>query len=72
MMRATRQAQMSPPEFRDQATYFRVIFSNDTMLDDATIEWLNHFASFDLNENQRLALAYTLHQEEISNGIFAA
>ena len=70
MMRATRQAQMSPPEFRDQPTYFRVIFSNDTMLDDATIEWLNQFASLDLNEHQRLALAYTLHQEEISNGIF--
>ena len=70
MMRATRQAQMSPPEFRDQPTYFRVVFSNDTMLDDATIEWLNQFASLNLSERQRLTLAYTLHQEEVSNGIF--
>ena len=69
MMRATRQAQMSPPELQDRRAYFRVVFSNDTMLDDATIEWLNQFASRDLTENQRLALAYTLHQEEITNGI---
>jgi ATP-dependent DNA helicase RecG len=70
MMRAVRQAQMSPPEFEDRRTYFRVIFGNDTMLDDATVEWLNQFRALDLNENQRMALAYTLHQQEISNGVF--
>jgi ATP-dependent DNA helicase RecG len=70
MMRATRQAQMSPPELEDHRTYFRVIFSNDSMLDEATVEWLNQFRSLDLGENQRLALAYTLHQQEITNGIF--
>ena len=70
MVRATREAQMSPPEFEDHRTYFRVILSNDTMLDDATVEWLNQFQSLDLNENQRLALAYTLHQQEITNGIY--
>lgn len=70
MMRATRQAQMSPPELEDHRTYFRVVFSNDTMLDEATVEWLNQFAGLDLNEQQRLALAYTLHQQEISNGIY--
>ena len=70
MVRATREVQMSPPEFEDHRTYFRVILSNDTMLDDATVEWLNQFQSLDLNENQRLALAYTLHQQEITNGIY--
>ncbi|MDY0170347.1 MAG: ATP-binding protein [Thermoguttaceae bacterium] len=70
MVRATREAQTSPPEFEDHRTYFRVILSNDTMLDDATVEWLNQFQALDLSENQRLALAYTLHQQEISNGIY--
>lgn len=70
MMRAIRQAQMSPPEFEDHRTYFRVVFGNDTMLDDATVEWLNQFKSLDLNENQRMSLAYTLHQQEIDNGRF--
>jgi ATP-dependent DNA helicase RecG len=70
MMRAMRQAQMSPPELEDHRTHFRVVFSNTTMLDDATVEWLNRFSSLGLNENQRLALAYTLHQKEITNSIF--
>lgn len=70
MVRATREMHSSPPEFEDQRTHFRVVLSNDTMLDDATVEWLNQFQRFDLNENQRLALAYTLHQQEITNGIY--
>lgn len=40
------------------------------MLDEATLEWLNLFAGLDLNDRQRLALAYTLHQQEITNGIY--
>jgi ATP-dependent DNA helicase RecG len=70
MMRATRRAQMSPPELEDHRTYFRVVFSNRSMLDEATVDWLNHFRSLDLTDNQRLALAYTLHQHEITNGTF--
>lgn len=70
MVRATRQAQMSPPELEDRRTFFRVVFPNDTMLDDATLAWLNRFAALDLNQHQRLALAYTLHQEEINNPIY--
>jgi ATP-dependent DNA helicase RecG len=70
MVRATRERRSSPPEFKDGRTYFQVVLSNDTMLDDATVEWLNQFQSLDLNENQRLALAYTLHQQEITNGIY--
>jgi ATP-dependent DNA helicase RecG len=70
MTRAMRDAQMSPPEFVDRRTTFRVVFPNDTMLDDVTVEWLNRFAHQDLTENQRLALAYTLHQEEINNRAF--
>jgi ATP-dependent DNA helicase RecG len=70
MVRATRQAQMSPPELRDHRTFFRVIFPNDTMLDEGTLRWLNQFADMDLSQNQRLALAYTLHQEEINNPVY--
>jgi ATP-dependent DNA helicase RecG len=70
MMRETRRAQMSPPEFDDKRTLFRVTFSNDTMLDDTTVEWLNRFSGLDLTDEQRLALAYTLHQQQITNGTF--
>lgn len=70
MVRAMRQAQMSPPELKDHRTFFQVTFSNDTMLDDATLEWLNQFSWVELNQNQRLALAYTLHQQELSNPIY--
>ena len=61
---------MSPPEFEDDRTFFRVTFSNDTMLDDLTVEWLNRFSALNLTDEQRLALAYTLHQQEIANGTF--
>jgi ATP-dependent DNA helicase RecG len=40
------------------------------MLDDATVKWLNRFSGETLTDDQRLALAYTLHQETISNGTF--
>jgi ATP-dependent DNA helicase RecG len=70
MVRETRRAQMSPPEFDDDRTFFRVTFSNETMLDDVTVEWLNGFSDLDLTEAQRLAMAYTLHQQEITNGTF--
>lgn len=70
IFRAARQAQMSPPELSDQRTFFRISFPNDTMLDDATVAWLNRFAGMDLSQNQRLALAYTLHQEEINNATY--
>jgi ATP-dependent DNA helicase RecG len=70
ILRETRQAQMSPPEMRDQRTSFRIIFPNDSMLDEATVEWLNRLGDQGLSQNQRLALAYTLHQQEITNAIF--
>jgi ATP-dependent DNA helicase RecG len=70
MVREMRQAQMSPPQLKDQRTFFRVVFPNDTMLDDDTLTWLNEFADQDLDQNQRLALAYTLHQEEITNAVY--
>jgi ATP-dependent DNA helicase RecG len=70
MVRLTRQAQMSPPELHDHRTHFRVVFPNDTMLDEETVAWLNQFSGMDLSQNQRLALAYTLHQEQINNPTF--
>jgi len=70
MLRAMRQAQMSPPRLEDHRTHFRVVFGNDTMLDDGTVEWLNQFAALDLRENQQLALAYARHQKDISNSIY--
>ena len=55
-----RRAQMSPLEFDDDRTFFRVTFSNETMLDNVTVEWLNRFSDLDLTDAQRLAMAYNL------------
>ena len=60
IVREKRRAQMSPLEFDDDRTFFRVNFSNETMLDNVTVEWLNRFSDLDLTNAQRLAMAYNL------------
>jgi ATP-dependent DNA helicase RecG len=62
MLESLRAAGMEPPRFDDRHTTFRLTFSNASLLDDATLAWLNRFAVYDLNDAQRLALAYA-HRE---------
>jgi ATP-dependent DNA helicase RecG len=60
-------AHLPPPRFEDGRTYFRVTFSNESLLDEAMLVWLNQFAGFPLNEGQRLALALLKKQPTIRN-----
>jgi ATP-dependent DNA helicase RecG len=58
MIAEMRQAGLEPPHFKDAGTYFVVTLKNHTLLDEETLVWLNQFASYPLNDRQRLALAY--------------
>jgi len=67
MLEALRAAGMEPPHFDDRRTTFRVTFSNASLLDDAALTWLNRFATYDLNDAQRLVLVYAHHEERLTN-----
>ncbi len=60
-------AHLPPPEFEDGRTYFRVTFSNESLLDETMVSWLNQFSDFPLNDGQRLALALLKRHHTIRN-----
>ncbi|OIO11993.1 MAG: hypothetical protein AUJ52_01135 [Elusimicrobia bacterium CG1_02_63_36] len=60
-------AHLPPPLFEDGGTYFRVTFSNESLLNEKTVDWLNRFAGFPINDRQRLALAFLKRNERITN-----
>jgi ATP-dependent DNA helicase RecG len=62
MLEALRAAGMEPPRFDDRRTTFRLTFKNASLLDENTLDWLHRFAGHDLDDVQRLALAYA-HRE---------
>lgn len=67
ILRATREARIAPPEIKDGRTYFRIVFSNASMLDEETLSWLNDYKDYDISERQRLSLAYVYRQGDINN-----
>jgi ATP-dependent DNA helicase RecG len=67
MVHAMREANLEPPRFKDRRSSVLVIFKNHTLMGPQTVEWLNQFASVDLNDRQRVALAYLRHNEQIAN-----
>ncbi len=67
MLEALRNAGMQPPRFQDKHTTFRLTFSNNSLLDEATSTWLNQYAAQELNDAQRLALAYTYRAGKLSH-----
>lgn len=60
-------AHLPPPEFEDGRTFFRVTFSNESLLDDTTVAWLNQFTAYPLNDRQRLGLALLKKHRTIKN-----
>lgn len=60
-------AGLPPPRFEDRRSHFRAVFLNETLLDGATIEWLNTFAPYPINERQRRGLAYLKRYRSIKN-----
>jgi ATP-dependent DNA helicase RecG len=67
MIAEMRQANLAPPHFKDAETYFVVTLKNHTLLDEETLAWLNQFASYPLNDRQRLALAYLRVNVQMTN-----
>ena len=67
MLEMLRAAGMEPPRFDDRHTTFRLTFSNAGLLDDQTLQWLNRFAGHDLNDAQRLVLAFTRRAKRLTH-----
>ncbi len=44
MVSAMREAHLEPPKFEDRRDFFKVIFSNQALLDPESLAWLNQFA----------------------------
>jgi len=68
MVSAMREAHLEPPKFEDHRDYFKVIFSNQALLDSESLAWLNQFAGIPFNSRQRAALAYLHKHEQMTNG----
>lgn len=60
-------AGLPPPTFKDNRTYFRVTFLNETLLDPGTIDWLNKYAGYPISDKQRRALAYLKRFKSMRN-----
>lgn len=67
MLEMLRSAGMEPPHFDDRHTTFRLTFSNSSLLDELTLQWLNRFGGYRLNDAQRLALAFVRREERLTN-----
>lgn len=68
MIQAMQVANLEPPRFQDKRSSFWVTFRNHTLMNPASIAWLNQFANLHLNDRQRLALVYLLHNDRVTNG----
>ena len=67
MLGMLRAAGMEPPRFDDRRTTFRLTFSNASLLDDAALAWLSRFATYNLNDAQRLALTYVRREGQLTH-----
>lgn len=67
MLTGLRRAGLEPPMFENTISAFRILFPNHTLLDEDTLNWLAQVGSPDLTDSQRLALAYTRRNDQITN-----
>lgn len=70
MLAALRQAGMSPPEFEDHISTFRVTFPNHSLLDEATLSWLRGVGAVDLTDSQRIGLALLRRGDVLTNALY--
>lgn len=66
MLEALRDAGMEPPRFDDRRTTFRLTFKNASLLDEGALDWLNRFSGHDLDDVQRLALAFVRREGRLT------
>jgi len=67
MVAAMREARLEPPRFRDTRDDFRVVLRNASLMNPETIQWLNQFGDYPLNDSQRRALVYLRHNDRMTN-----
>jgi ATP-dependent DNA helicase RecG len=67
MIAAMREAHLEPPKFEDHRHSFKVIFSNQTLLDQESMQWLNQYANVNINSRQRTALVYLRKHDQMTN-----
>lgn len=72
MQRALREAHLAPPEFDDQIRRFIVRFSNATLVDDETREWISALGQKNLNDRQIAALALARRGATLTNARYRA
>lgn len=67
MIEAMRRLNLEPPRFQDRRSSFLVTLRSHTLMGPEAIAWLNKYAGFQLNDRQRLALAYLRFNEKMTN-----
>jgi len=70
MVQALRAAGMAGPTFRDEISFFEVVFPNAALLDDQTVRWLTDLGVSGLTDSQLLALARMRRGEVLRNASY--
>jgi ATP-dependent DNA helicase RecG len=70
MVQALRAAGMAGPTFRDEISFFEVVFPNAALLDDDTVRWLTELGVTGLTDSQLLALARMRRGEVLRNASY--
>lgn len=72
MLRALREARLAPPEFDDQIRRFIVRFHNATLVDEATLQWIELLGQQGLSDRQVVALALARNGAVLTNARYRA
>jgi ATP-dependent DNA helicase RecG len=72
MIRALRDAGMTPPVFRDHISRFSVTFPNHTLMSGSTVRWINALGEATLTESQVVALALLRDDDLLDNARYRA
>ena len=70
MLASLRQSGMSPPRFDDRISTFQVTFPNHSLLDAATLRWLERRGGAELSDSQRMGLALMRRGEVLTNSVY--
>ena len=59
---------LNPPEWKEEETFFCLVFRNTPILDEGTLAWLKQFSDYTLNPRQTRILTYA----KVHGGIFSS
>jgi len=59
---------LNPPEWKEEETFFCLVFRNTPILDEDTLAWLKRFSDYPLNPRQKRILTYA----RVHGGIFSS